>query len=119
MVTVTVTVMVVVWGLRRLDGQVYSFDTANSLGILPGSRGVRHDIVDETNNDVVKGLVLLEGYLPPYQSFELHSVRSDTSKALKPSMHHFVHYGEYVTGLVFISPQWCHSDGNVVGNQRE
>ena len=35
-----------VWAIRRLEGQVHSFDMAKHLGILPGSRAVRKADLD-------------------------------------------------------------------------
>ena len=67
--------------LRRLDGQVYSYEAAVSLGILPGSRALNHAEVDSIGKDLVLALVLLEGCTPITN--------------LIPSMHHMVHYGEY------------------------
>ena len=71
----------IIWALRRLDGQVHSYDTAKYLGILPGSRSIRHDNIDQVTGDLIKGLVLLEGCLPISQ--------------LNQALHHLVHYGEY------------------------
>ena len=72
-----------VWALRRMLGQVYSYQMATTMDppILPGSRGVRHNIVDKSHGDLIKALVLLEGCLPVSQ--------------LNPALHHFVHYGLY------------------------
>lgn len=70
-----------VWALRRLDGQVYCYDKAVECRILPGSRVLRPEDVASANPDLIQGLVLMEGCLPIGH--------------LKPSMHHFVHYGEY------------------------
>ena len=67
--------------LRRLDGQVKSYETAKSLGILPGSRAVNHEEIDEIGKDLIRALVLLEGCVPVGN--------------LIPSTHHLVHYGEY------------------------
>lgn len=67
--------------LRRLDGQVYSYDMAKSLGILPGSRAINHAEIDGINQDLIRALVLLEGCVP--------------ATYLIPSMHHLAHYGEY------------------------
>ena len=78
---VRIALHVFVWALRRLDGQVHCYDKAVDLGILPGSRVLDPEIVASANCDLIKGLVLLEGCLP--------------ISHLKPSMHHFVHYGEY------------------------
>ena len=67
--------------LRRLDGQVKSYEMAKSLGILPGSRAINHTEIDAIGKDLIRALVLLEGCV--------HVTY------LIPSMHHLVHYGEY------------------------
>ena len=67
--------------LRRLDGQVHSYERAILLGILPGSRALGHAEIDSINDDLIRALVLLEGSVPV--------------SYLIPSMHHLVHYGEY------------------------
>ena len=69
-----------VWGMRQLDGQVHSYEMATrTLKILPGSRAVRRDDVDDMEKAVICGLVLLNGCLPPSH--------------LNPGLKHFVHYG--------------------------
>ena len=70
-----------VWALRRLDGQVHSYDRARDLGILPGSHTVDKRQLDKIHNDLIIDLCLLEGCLPLSQ--------------LNPALHHFVHYAEY------------------------
>lgn len=67
--------------LRRLDGQVHSYEMAKSLGILPGSRAINRAEIDAIEKDLIRALVLLEGCVPVTY--------------LIPSMHHLVHYGEY------------------------
>ena len=67
--------------LRHLDGQVHSYESATLLGILPGSRSLKHVEVDSISDDLIRALVLLEGCIPV--------------SYLIPSMHHLVHYGEY------------------------
>lgn len=67
--------------LRKLDGQVHSYETAKKMGILPGSRSLKHADVDSIVEDLIVALVLLEGCVPIGH--------------LIPSMHHFVHYGEH------------------------
>ena len=69
-----------VWGMRQLDGQVYSYEMATrTLHILPGSRAVRRDDVDDMQRAVLCGLCLFNGALP--------------QSHLNPGMKHFVHYG--------------------------
>lgn len=71
-------ILLLVWALRQLDGQVHSFERAKILGILPGSRSVAKDGLDAVHRILILGLVLLEGAFPPTQ--------------LNPGMKHFVHY---------------------------
>lgn len=74
--------LLLTWSLRRLDGQVYSYEDATKrMGILPGSRALDKSIVDDIHRDIVCALSLLEGCLP--------------LGYLIPSMHHMVHYAEY------------------------
>lgn len=72
---------VFVWVIRRLCGQVHSYEMAQVLGILPGSRTLDKTILPKVHNDLILGLSLLEGCLPVSH--------------LNPGMHHFVHYAEY------------------------
>ena len=72
-----------VWVMRRLDGQVHSFEQAASLGILPGSRSVVKDGFDGMHVSMILSLSLFEGAIPP--SF------------LKPGVKHFCHYVGYTT----------------------
>ncbi len=66
--------------LRRLNGQVYSYNTARKLRVRPGSFCVRHDEIQSIHALLILGLSLLEGCIP--------------ETYLKPSGHHFVHYAE-------------------------
>ena len=50
--------------LRKLDGQVHCYDDAVQKGILPGSRTVEPDELDDIHADIILGLCLLEGCLP-------------------------------------------------------
>lgn len=71
-----------VWGMRQLDGQVYSYEMATTrLHILPGSRSVRKDALDSINRSLLLGIILLAGAFP----------RSH----LNPGLKHFVHYPEF------------------------
>ena len=70
-----------IWVMRRLDGQVHSFEQATSLGILPGSRSVAKDGLDELKISMILALVLIEGAVPP--------------SSLKPGVKHFVHYPRF------------------------
>ena len=53
-----------VWALRQLDGQVHNYEMDMSLGILPGSRSIRKDILKGVHRDMILGIVLLEGAFP-------------------------------------------------------
>ena len=71
-----------VWSIRRVLGQVHSYDEATrKLNILPGSRTLSSADFDEIQRDLVLSLVLLEGCLPLSE--------------LNPALHHFEHYVEY------------------------
>lgn len=71
-----------VWALRRLDGQVHSYNTyVKNLGVVPGSRTINKSEVAKIHSALIKGLSLLEGCLPVSH--------------LNPAMHHFVHYAVY------------------------
>ena len=67
-----------VWALRRLDGQLHSYEMAMLRGLLPGSRSLRTDILKDVKRDLLLGLVLIEGSFP--------------KSHLKPGVKHFVHY---------------------------
>lgn len=70
-----------VWAMRQLEGQVHSCQTANRLGILPGSRTVRKQDMGKLHNNLVRALCLFEGCLPVSH--------------INPAMHHFAHYAMY------------------------
>ena len=78
--------------LRRLEGQVYSEDVAKAMGILPGSRAIKRSEIEAMRADLIRGLVLLEGCVPIGN--------------LKPSTHHFVHYGEYTATHGILRLYW-------------
>ena len=69
-----------VWAMRRLEGQVFSFDAANYVGILPGSRAVKKSDLDRIHRDLILALILFEGCLPVGD--------------LNPGAGHFKHYAE-------------------------
>lgn len=71
----------IIWALRRLDGQVHSYEAATELGILPGSRAVDPSEIAKVHCDLIVGLCLLEGCLPVSH--------------LKPALHHLVHFAQY------------------------
>ena len=73
--------LLIVTALRKLDGQVHSYEAAKALGLMPGMRSLKKEIIDSIGDDLIRGFVLLEGCVPVGY--------------LIPSMHHFVHYGDY------------------------
>ena len=75
--------------MRRLLGQVHSFDEAIRLGILPGSRSVDKAKIPRLGPEVLRGLVLLTGGLPIGH--------------FNPGAHHFVHFG----GYTYIYPRFA------------
>ena len=78
--------------LRRLDGQVYSFERVKALDILAGSRALHKDEIDSIHRDIVVALVLIEGCFPIGH--------------LIPSTHHFVHYAEYAKTHGILRSYW-------------
>jgi hypothetical protein len=78
--------------MRRLDGQVYSFNRAKELNILPGSRAIDKRELNEIHSDLVKGLCLFEGCLP--------------ISHLNPGLHHFVHYAQYTRLIGLMRWYW-------------
>lgn len=52
------------WTLRRLDGQVHSYEVAVRLGILPGSRVLVRCKIKFLHKDLIRALVLIEGCVP-------------------------------------------------------
>ena len=74
-------ILLFVWAMRRLEGQVHSYDHATNLEILPGSRTVDKRIIHKIHGDLIRSLCLIEGCTP--------------ASHLKPAFHHFVHYAQY------------------------
>ena len=72
-------ILMVVYGLRCLQGQVVSESEAENLGVEPGSRVIDKASIPYYDFVLLLGLVLLEGSCPV--------------ASLNPIMHHFVHYG--------------------------
>ena len=85
-------IFTVVWALRRLDGQVHSYEDATRQGILPGSRTLKKREIRQMHNDLVLGLCLLEGALPV--SF------------LNPGLHHIVHHAQYTSTHGLLRKLW-------------
>ena len=71
-----------VWAMRRLFGQVLSFENAVKFKILPGSRLIITRLIQRLSAEVLTGLSLLEGCLPVSH--------------LNPALHHFVHVALYI-----------------------
>ena len=69
------------WTMRRLDGQVHSYEAAIKLRILPGSRVLVRAQIKTWHKDLICALVLLEGSVPVGH--------------LIPTWHHYVHYVEF------------------------
>ena len=84
-----------VWALRRLDGQVHSYEAAHNLNILPGSRTVQKSSTPRAHRDLIRGLALLEGSLPVSH--------------LNPALHHFVHYAQFTATHGLMRKLWMMS----------
>lgn len=70
--------LTLLYGLRRLDGQVISQAEAVRLGVVPGSHILNKRSLTRVYKDIIRGLVMLEGSLPACH--------------LNPLLHRFVHY---------------------------
>ena len=83
-----------VWAMRRLEGQVYSYDVAVSpeMNILPGSRAVHIAGLDQAEVDLKLGLSLLEGCFPVSH--------------LNPGLKHFVHCPEFTRSHSILRILW-------------
>lgn len=75
-------ILMVVHALRRLAGQVPCQDEAERLGVTPGARVLHKRDIAALKEELLFGLVLLEGCLPIAK--------------LNPALHHFVHYASQV-----------------------
>ena len=89
---VRTAIILLAHALRRLDGQVFSYERAKEKGILPGSRAINREELDSIHRDLVISLVLLEGCFPVGH--------------LIPSTHHFVHYAEYAKTHGILRSYW-------------
>ena len=74
--------LTLVYGLRILDGQVFSAAEADDLGVTVGSHSVKKSLISFGRTLVILGLVLLEGSFP--------------ISHLNPALHHIVHYPDMV-----------------------
>ena len=83
-------ILTLIFALRQLDGQVYSYDDAKALGVRPGSHCIVTADLTSIHKQLLTGLSLLEGCIPVIQ--------------LKPSLHHFVHHAEHT--LMFGALRW-------------
>ena len=72
------TILQLVYVLRRLEGQVLSFNQAKHVGVMPGSRVILKKAVPLLHKELLRGLVLFEGAMPV--------------ALLNPALHHLVHY---------------------------
>ena len=81
-----------VWAMRRLLGQVHSFDEAVRMNILPGSRSVDKRETPLLQRQVVLGLILLTGSLPIGH--------------INPGMHHFTHVGKFTYTHGILTTLW-------------
>jgi len=84
-----------VWAIRRLEGQVHSYDMSNYLGILPGSRTVTKAHLDRIHRDLILGMILFEGSFPVSH--------------LNPGFGHFKHYAEQTKMLGPLLKMWMMS----------
>ena len=73
--------LLLTWAMRRLEGQVHSYEKCKAMGLLPGSFALKKAEIDKIGADLLRAMVLLEGCAP--------------ISNLIPSMHHFVHFAEY------------------------
>jgi len=80
-------ILMLVYSLRRLSGQVVCIAEAAHLGVEPGSRVLKKTFIPHLSESLVRGLVLLEG--------------SFTVAGLNPNTHHVTHFGPQ-TGRVGI-----------------
>ena len=88
-----VALLLFISALRKLDGQVYSCETVTrKMGILPGSRSLKHADVDSITDDLIRALVLLEGCVPIGH--------------LIPVMHHVMNYGQYAKSHGMLRIYW-------------
>lgn len=72
------SILVLVYSLRRLQGQVVSLAEAKSLKVEPGSPVVDRRQLRSVRRDLVLGVSMLEGSLPPNH--------------INPLLHRLVHY---------------------------
>ena len=72
--------LTVVFALRRLAGQAISIAEAARRGVLPGSNVITVELIPHVKDELIFGLVLLEGSFPVAH--------------LNPALHHFIHYGD-------------------------
>ena len=72
-------ILVIVNALRRLDGQVLCVEEATKRGVELGSRVIDPTSIPSLRDELIRGLVLLEGSFPVGH--------------LNPALHHLVHYG--------------------------
>lgn len=81
-----------IWGMRRLLGQVHSFEEAERLHILPGSLSVDKRQIPLCHHQVILGLILLTGAFPVGH--------------INPGAHHFTHAGQFTFTHTLLSIMW-------------
>lgn len=85
--------MLFVWALRRLVGQVCSYEFAvHTLGILPGSPFLYKKFLLKIHRDMARALSLLEGVMP--------------IDYIKPIQHHFIHYPRQTIKFTLMEILW-------------
>jgi len=80
------------WAMRQYEGQVHSYEAAQGMGILPGSRVLVEVKIKSIRGQLIRALVLLEGCVP--------------IAYLIPTWHHFVHYPEYTESHGILRILW-------------
>ena len=93
-------ILMMVYALRRLDGQVLSKAEAVYQGVEPGSRVIKKTSVTRLREILIRGLVLLEGSFP--------------LATLKPVLHHLVHHPRQVMrmGILGWFAMWAFERNN-------
>ena len=56
--------LLLTWAMRRLEGQVNSYEKCKTMGLLPGSFALKKAEIDKIGADLLRALVLLEGCIP-------------------------------------------------------
>ena len=93
-------VMMIVSALRNLHGQIVCVEEARRLRVLSGSSVLEKTRISKYGENLVKGLVMLEGSFPVAH--------------LNPAMHHLVHIGMQTakSGKLEDLAMWCFERNN-------